>query len=85
VKPLKRSVVVELIKISNISCTKFTRKYGRLTFRFSTDLMVITDNETRWNSVFYSIRRGIKLLIKIILFFINYINELSLNLFTLID
>jgi hypothetical protein len=47
VKPLKKSIVVELIKISNISYTKFARKYGRLTFRFNIDLIVITDNETR--------------------------------------
>jgi len=39
--------------------------------------MVIVDNETRWNSTFLSLKRGIQLYNKIQVFLINHRDELG--------
>ena len=39
--------------------------------------MVITDNETRWNSIYSSIKRGIRLYNKIQVFSTNHLSNLG--------
>ena len=41
------------------------------------DLMVIADNQTRWNSTFLSLQRGIKLYNKISVYSVDYREELD--------
>jgi hypothetical protein len=44
------------------------------------DLIVITNNETRWNSTYLSIQRSLQLTTKIQVFSINYKDELKEDL-----
>ena len=43
------------------------------------DLMVITDNDTRWNSTYLSIIRGLKFKKKLQYYFMNNRKELGAN------